>query len=54
MSEFGGLWKHQTNSVCIKSKSVSFQSVEVGHFTEEKEEEYNLFFSLTGTSDLQK
>ena len=36
MSEFGGLWKHQTNPAC--TKSVSLRNVEVGHYTEEEEE----------------
>ena len=36
MSEFGGLWKHQTNPAC--TESVSLHHVEVGHYTKEEEE----------------
>ena len=31
LSEFDGLWKHQNNPACTKTKSVSLQNVEVGH-----------------------
>ena len=37
MSEFGGLWKHQTNPAC--TKSVSLHHAEAGHYTKEEEEE---------------
>ena len=37
MSEFGGLWKHQNNPACTKTKcqTESLHNVEVGHWTEE-------------------
>ena len=38
MSELGGLWKHQNNPACTK-KCQCVQSAEVGHYTEEVEEE---------------
>ena len=42
MSELGGLWKQGNNPACIE-KCQSLQSVEVGHYTEEEEEEEYLF-----------
>ena len=38
MSELGGLWTQGNNSTCTE-KCQSLQSVEVGHYTEEEEEE---------------
>ena len=38
VTEFGGLWEHQTNPACTKSVK-SLHSIEDGHYVEEEEEE---------------
>jgi len=42
MSELGGLWKHQYNPTCTTTShgvTVSLQTVEAGHYTEEEEQQ---------------
>ena len=49
MSGFGGLWKQQNNSACTKNVR-SLQNAEVGHYTEDDEEQTRELISARKTS----